>query len=426
MKPIQMLAAVASAALLASVSACGSGGSSSTGGSAGGAAGGSTGGSVNIGVSTSLTGSIASFSQSGMQGIQLAVSDLNAGGGILGKKVKVVSADDNLTPATGASNMRSMITNDHVVAMFGPVASSIASAEEQLAAQYKVPIFFHMANDSSLMTKTFTPYAFQIVPNTVMEPRAVADYLAQKIKKGKPITVGTFAPDYSFGHDTVSGFLKALDDLHVNYKVVKQEFPPLAATNIGSYLSALVAAKPDYVFNAQYGGDLDAFTKQAESYGFFKHTTVIGMYGYLDMKALGSQSPAGAIGFDRAPFWAIKNPQMATFVKNYKAKYGDYPSTWATLGYAAVQQWAWGTKKAGSFDGTKLTKVLPGTTPPTILGKLQIRACDHQTETPEYVGTISKTGNSKYNGVHLFDDPMFKAPFDQIALTCAQVKALQP
>lgn len=406
---------IASAAVLGlTLSACGVAGGS-----------GSSGGTVTVGESTSLSGSIANLGQTGLQGLQLAIDDINAKGGLLGKKVKVVSADDNITPATGASNARSMITRDHAVALFGPVASSIASAEEQVAAQYRVPIFFHTSNDVSLMTETFTPYAFQDVPNTMMEPRAVADYLAQKVGS-KKITIATFAPDYSFGHDTVDGFLQALKDLHVNYQLVKQEFPPLGASDISSYLSALVSAHPQYVFNAQYGGDLVAFTKQASSFGFFNHTKVIAMYAYAPLDALGSNAPAGAIGFDRAPFWAIDTPGMSTFVKSFKAKFGKYPTEWAILAYASAQEWAYGVKKAGSFDAAKVSKALPGATVPSIIGPMKIRACDHQAEVPEYVGTLSASGDPSYGGMHLYNKPVFVAPFDKIALTCAQATAQQP
>lgn len=353
----------------------------------------------------------------------MAVDDINAKGGLLGKKVKVVSADDNAQPATGAANARSMITKDKAVALFGPVSSAVASAEEQVAEQYKTPIFFHTSNDVSLMTKTFTPYAFQNVPNTTMEPRAVADYLAKKVGS-KQITIATFAPDYSFGHDTVDGFLQALKKLHVNYKLVKQEFPPLGASNISSYLSALVSAHPQYVFNAQYGGDLVAFTKQASQFGFFKDTTVIAMYAYAPLDALGSAAPTGAIGFDRAAFWAIKNPEMSKFVTAYKAKYKKYPTEWAILAYASAQEWAYGVKKAGSFDSDKVIKEIPGATVPTIIGDMKIRECDHQAEVPEYVGTISKTASSQYGGLHLYDN-IFTAPFNDIALTCDEAKALQ-
>jgi len=246
-----------------------------------------------------------------------------------------------------------------------------------------------------------------------MEPNAVADFFAKQ-EEGKQITIATIAPDYSFGHDTVNGFIAALNRLHVSYKLVAQEFPPLTATNISSYLSAVVNANPDYVFNAQFGGDLVNFTQQAQSFGLFQKTKVIAMYDYDVLKALGSSVPAGSIGFDRAPFWAIS--QVAPFVAEYKAKYGDYPSEWAIMGYTAVQAWAYAMQKAGNFEAAAVSQALTGASVPTIRGDITIRACDHQAEIPEYVGIIASQPDPTY-GVRLYSST-FVAPFSDIAPAC--------
>jgi branched-chain amino acid transport system substrate-binding protein len=404
-------------ALCGAATACAS--SAAGAGSSGG-----SGGSVTIGESTTLSGPIASLGMTGLQGVKLAVADINAGGGLLGKQVKVVSADDAVTPATGVSNVRTMLDADHAVAIFGPVASSVAAAEEQVTNAQRIPIFFHTSNDIGLTTATYSKYVFQDVPNTVMEPRAAADYLAQELN-GKPVTIATFAPNYSFGQDTVAGFIAALKAEKVNYTLVKQEFPPLGATDISSYLAAIEAARPQYVFNAQFGGDLVAFTKQAESYGLFAETKVIAMYDYSVLQSLGSAAPAGAIGFDRAPYWTYDTSTMRDFVTKFRAKYGDAPSEWAILGYAAVQQWAWAVHKAGSFSGDAVSAALSGAAVPTILGDQQVRSCDHQTELPEYVGAVSAQPGSAADPTHLWTTSAFAAQFAQIDYSCAQMQALQ-
>lgn len=387
-----------------------------------------TSGTVTIGESTTLSGSIAELGQTGLQGVQLAADNINAKGGLLGKKIRVVSATDNVTPATGASNVRSMILNDHAVAIFGPVVSSIALAEEPIAARYHIPIFFHTSNTVALMTSHFTKYAFQVVPNTVMEPRAAADYLAHEAGS-KQITIGTFAPNYSFGTSTIAGFITALKALHVNYKLVSQQFPPLSATNLAPYLSALISAHPEYVYNAQFGGTLVTFTQQANQYGFFKSTKVIAMYSAYPLEALGSKSPAGAIGFDRAPFWlagqqGMNGPGITKFISQFKSKFGKYPSAWAIMAYSAVQTWAAGVNKGHSFGGTAVSKSLSGATVSTIRGPLTLRACDHQANVPEYVGTIAPANTKKY-GLRLWDAHAFIAKPAAIMLTCAQSLALR-
>lgn len=380
-------------------------------------------GSVTVGVSTTLSGSIAELGQTGLQGIQLAVANINAHGGLLGKTVKVVSADDGATPATGASNARNMILNDHAVAMFGPVASSIASAEESVTAQYHIPMFFFVSNDVALLTSGFNKYAFQVVPDTVMESRAAAAYLAHEAGK-KLIKVATFAPNYSYGTDTVAGFIQALKDLHVNFKIVNQQWPPLEATNLQPYLTALIGAHPQYVFNAQFGGDLVTFTKQAAQYGLFKATKVLAQYTAAPLEALGAHSPVGSIGYDRAPFWAagaegMNGPGIMSFIRQFKVKYHNYPSAWAIMSYTAVQSWANGVIKSHSFGGNPVSAALSGATVSTIRGPLTFRACDHQAIVPEYVGTISGKANPKYH-LRLWKPSVFVAPPKQIMLTCAQ------
>lgn len=412
-RPTKMM--IVAAALCLTAAACSSSTKSASNAKGGGGGSGSSpsGGTVTVGEATALSGAIAQLGQTGLQGVQLAVDDLNAKGGVLGKTVKVVSADAQATPATGASEVRDMITGQHVVAVFGPVSSAVAAAEQQVTNQFTVPIFFHTSNDISLMRGGNNKYSFQFVPNTLMEPNAVADYFAKQTSG--TIRIATFAPDYSFGHDTVSGFIAALKRLNVNYQLVAQEFPPLGAASINSYLSTIVDAHPDYVFNAQYGNDLVAFTKQAAAFGLFQKAKVIAMYDYDALNALGTTTPAGSIGFDRAPFWAM--PEAANFISEFRAKYDAYPSEWALMGYTAVQGWAWAARQAKSFDAAKVSAALAGATVPTIRGNVTIQACDHQAEIPEYVGTISGTPDPQY-GLRLYNQPVFAAPFTTINPQC--------
>ncbi len=375
-------------------------------------------GFLNIGISTSLSGSSATLGQGGLQGIQLAVEELNRKGGLLRKEIKIVSADDNATPATGASNVRSMILEKKISALFGPVSSAVAAAELELAGQYKVPTFLHTSNDITLMTKRYTPYAFQLVPNTVMEPRAIAAFLKLKVKD-RQLNVATFAPDYVFGRNSVGNFLQALKDLKLNHNVVNQQWPALGAPNIAPQLSSLISAKPELTYNVQFGGDLVNFTNQAAGYGFFKDTRIIGMYALDALKALGDSAPSYGIAFARAPFWGYKNPEMKAFVTRYKKRFDSYPNEWAIMSYSAVETWATAVKKTKSLNGVKVTKALEGATVPTIRGRIKIRACDHQAEVPEFVGTIARQ-RDKTVGHKLWNPEIFIAAPAKIMITCAE------
>ncbi|HZD66235.1 MAG TPA: ABC transporter substrate-binding protein [Acidimicrobiales bacterium] len=379
--------------------ACGYGGSSqgsqsksSAGGSNNAA---SSGNAVNVGIATVQSGSVAEIGQTGVQGVRMAVQDLNAKGGLLGKKIHLVTADSHADASTGANEVRNMVQNDHIVADFGAVSSAVGVAEEAVTSSHHVPFIGFTDNDVTLMTTHGNKWSFQVVPNTYMEPRAVAYYVKQKYGS-KPIRVATITPNYNFGLSEVSNFLAGLKEYHVNATIVTQQKPKLGETNFDSYISAILAKNPTFVFGGIYGGDLVTFTKQAAGFGLFKKVKMAAQYNRAQLQALGSSNPAaGGVGFDRAAFWAMKNLDKS-WVNRFHKEYNNWPTAWAVLGYSAVQTWAYAVKKAGSFGGTKVAGTLPGATVQTIRGPITIRACDHQALVPEYVGPISNKVNPAY------------------------------
>ena len=373
-------------------------------------------GSVKIGVASTLTGPFGAYGVNGMNGIKAAVDQINANGGLLGKKVEIVSGDDQLDPATGQTVTRNLILNDHVVALFGSVSSAVAAAQETLSVQYKVPIFYHIANDTSLTQDKNRTYAFEFLPNTDMEPAAAALAFARQIG-GKSVRIATITPNYVFGLDTVKSFLADLKNDGVSYTVTNQQTPKLGATSYTTNLAAILASNPDYVFVGEYGADLITLTKQGIGLGLFKKAKVGAMYDFDVLKALGDQVPAAAIAWDRAPFWTVNSPAMQDFVTKFNSTYGGYPNEFAIVGYTGVQAWAQAVKKANSFDADKVTAALAGATVSTIRGDITIRACDHQAEVPEDTGTLSATPDAKY-GVRLWDN-VFTAPSDKIIEPCA-------
>lgn len=381
---------------------------------------------VNVGMSTSLTGPVAQLGIASKDGAQMAVDQINRDGGLLGKQVKLLTADGQLKPNTGVTNVRNFVLADHAVAIMGPVSSAVGIAEAGVAARYQVPIFFNTSNDVDQTGKAFSKYAFQVVPSTYMEPHAMALYVSKLFKQHHWKTLYTIAPNYAFGHSTVEQFLAGLKQDGVDVDVVGQQWPQLGASDYTQYISAIMAKSPDFVFAAEYGGDLITFTKQAEGSGLFKKTQVLADYWPLALEALGTSAPAGAITDDRAPpFYTVQSPEMGQFAQAFHAKYNRWPSTWAILGYSAVQTWAQGVQKAGTFDGEKVADALGGgPTIKTIRGDFKLRACDHVAEIPVYMGVLSKDVNAKY-GRRVMTDVVAQPP-DKIMMTCPAKEAMQP
>lgn len=371
-----------------------------------------SGGTVTIVSLRATSGPTASLGVPGNNALATAVQSLNAHGGLLGKKVQIKYLNTQASPSQSSTDARQAVLADHAVAMFGGVASADGVYEEGVAKKYKTLLFSYTFNDAVFTrTKDYTPYFFSIVPNTNMEPMAAA----LVFKQHGWTKIATISPNYNFGHAEVQGFLTALKKLGVHYTLVDQQWPALGAPNFTSNITAIMSKSPQAVYGGIYGSDLETFTKEALGYGFFKRFHFAAQFGSIDIQALGSSTPAGAIGFARGGWWTSKNAQVMAWAKQYKAKYGGWPSSYSMLGTMAFDAWVYGVKKAHSFNSTKVSQALAGATIPTLFENYKIRACDHQAEIGEYIGVLSKKGA---NTLPYTYNPLYKTGWNQIKQGC--------
>ena len=166
-------------------------------------------------------------------------------------------------------------------------------------------------------------------------------------------------------------------------------------------------------------------TKQGNGAGLFKNGNVYAGYWMGALQALGADAPAGVISSDRAkPFYESPTPEMQAFTKTYHEKFNSWPTSWAILAYSAVETWADGVKKAGSFDSDKVVDALSGATVKSALrGEFKIRACDHMAEVPEYMGILSAEVNQDY-GVRTLTE-VKEIPASESMMSCEAKKTLQ-
>jgi branched-chain amino acid transport system substrate-binding protein len=297
--------------------------------------------------------------------------------------------DDAATASKGTDNAKRLIVEDSVVALFGSVSSGVCLAESPLAKQYKIPFITFTCNDYNLTTRKFQNYIASVVPNTYMEGRAIANYVAAQSTKYK--TVYMIAPDYTFGHTEADSFKKRLLELNPSVKIVGEDYPKLGATDYTSYITKILAAKPDLVYSNIYSGDLVTFVKQAAAYDFFNKVQFATLTSTNDLQTLGKDYPTNLLGYARAPFYAIDTPENKDFVKRYKAKFGLEPAEWSIMAYDAFNLWASAANKAGDFDADKVMAKIVGQSFKGLRGTFTIRTIDHQADVPEWVGVTATT-----------------------------------
>ena len=375
-------------------------------------------GTKKVGLSTSLTGGIASYGLAGQNGLQMAIDEVNAKNGVNNYKIELDAVDDAGQADKGSENAKRLILEDHVVALFGSVSSAVCLAESPIALANKTPFITFTCNDYFLTTKNYQKYIASVVPNTYMEGRAIANYLAPQSQYKNYYII---ASDYSFGHTEANAFKARLTELNPGAKVTGEDYPPLRATDYTPYINKILAAKPDLVYSSLYSGPLNIFVNQATTYDFFNRVKFATLTSTTDLQDLGSKYPTNLTGYARAPFYAITTQENKDFVKRYKDRFGKEPAEWAILAYDAFNVWAAAANKAGDIDGDKVMAKIVGQTFKTLRGDLKIRTLDHQANAPEWVGVTAMTSDYPF--------PIFKDPKqisgDSLLMPESEVQKLQ-
>ena len=166
----------------------------------------------------------------------------------------------------------------------------------------------------------------------------------------------------------------------------------LGETDFTSYITAIMAAKPDFLFGAIAGKDSETFLQQGNQMGLFKRVPFPGgLITVTELKGSRKTLPRGMIGLARCPFFAhLKEPIMQQYIARDRAAFGadGYPDDWACMYYDALGGLEQGAKKAGSIETAAIMKALKGATIDTCRGKRTFRDCSNQLNVPSYVGEV--------------------------------------
>lgn len=277
---------------------------------------------IKIGFVADISGVGATFYKGQKAAIDLFIEELNASGGVLGRKMELFVRDAQLKPDIGATMARELVLSEKCDFLIGGTSSAVALAITKVAHEFKKIVYFHTSNGEALTTTDFQPYMFQVVPNTGIEGRGIALALSKK-----PYTKYAFiGPDYAYGHSQFDSFKTDLSRLKPEVQMLDSVWVKLGETNYSPYIPTLMAKNPEIVYSNFWGGQLSSLIKQAKPYGLFKKATLTSMYDLDLLRSTGNDMPEGMLGYTRCPFYAIDTPAMKEFVKKYLSKYNEYPS----------------------------------------------------------------------------------------------------
>lgn len=320
------------------------------------------------------------------QGAQLAIAEINAAGGVMGKQLELISRDDQGKPGEAVKIAEELFTNDKVALISGSLFSHVGLALTSYAGQKKRLYLAAEPLADALVWAKGNKYTFRLRPSTYMQ----AAMLAEQASKNPAKRWATIAPNYAYGKDAVKAFKTILKAKRPDVEFVTEQWPGLFKIKAGEEVQALAGAKPDAIYNVLFGGDLQKFVREGTVRGLFKDKLVVGLLTgepeYLD--PLKDEAPEGWLvtGY---PWYDINTPEHKKFLDAYQAKWNDYPRVGSIVGYNAMLAIAAAMNKAGSTDTEALVTALEGLDFDAPTGKIHFRAIDHQSTMGAYVGTTT-------------------------------------
>ena len=328
----------------------------------------------------------AAFLEPYKKGMEMALEQVNAGGGIMGRKLELITRDDNANPGDAVRVAEELISREKVDVLMGTFLSNTGLAVTDFAKQKK---FFFLAAEplsDKIVWQSGNRYTFRLRPSTYMQVAMLVPE-AVKLKKKRWAVV---YPNYEYGQSSVATFKKLMKEQQPDVEFVGEQAPALGKIDAGAVTQALIDAKPDGIFNALFAADLAKFVREGSTRGLFRDRAVVSLLSgepeYLD--PLKEEAPSGWLvtGY---PWQTITTPEHKTFLDTYQKKYGTHPRLGSVVGYSAVMSMAAGLKKANSTDSEKLADAFKGLEVDTPMGRIAYRAQDHQSTMGAYVGTLA-------------------------------------
>ena len=343
----------------------------------------------------------AAFLEPYKKGWEMAVDEVNAAGGVLGKKIEIVSRDDNGNPADAVRVAEELLSREKVAFLVGTFPSNVGLAVADFAKQRKALFIAAEPLTDKIVWDNGNAYTFRLRTSTYMQTAMLIPDAAKLKKKRWAIVY----PNYEYGTSATAAFKKLLKEKQPDVEFVAEQAPPLGKIDAGAVAQALADAKPDAIFSSLFGADLAKFVREGQQRGLFKGVEVFNLLAgepeYLD--PLKDEAPVGwyVTGY---PWYDIKTPEHKKFLDAYQAKYKDYPRLGSVVGYSTVMSVVAAMKKAGSLDQEKLIAAMANLPVGTPFGTATFRALDHQSTMGAYVGRIGlKDGKGIMTDWHFVD-----------------------
>jgi branched-chain amino acid transport system substrate-binding protein len=311
-------------------------------------------GDILIGEYGSMTGSEATFGQETHNAIMVAVDEINAAGGVNGRKLRILTEDTQSKAEEAANAVTKLITQNSVVALLGEVASSSSIAAAPIAQSNKIPMITPSSTNPAVTQKG--DYIFRVCYIDPYQGQSMANYVTNNLKVKTAAILIDVRSDYSTG---LAQFFEEQFLKNGGRVVVKQSYAK-GDNDFRSQLTAIRAANPDIIFIPGYYNDMGQIAIQARDLGLKQ--PLVGGDGWESPKLIeiGGKALEGAF-YSTHYVPTDPNPLVQKFVTQYQKRHGRIPDGLAALAYDAVYVLADAIKRAGTTDGPALRDAIAAT-----------------------------------------------------------------
>jgi branched-chain amino acid transport system substrate-binding protein len=368
-------------------------------------------GPIKIGHLTPMTGFLGALGEYAVQGIKMAVEEINAGGGVMGRPIELIT-EDSVNPQVASSKAQRMIERDGVAVLMGEISSASALTISQVAARNKKLFMSIGARSDTLRGKDCNRYTFHVdIPVTVMVRAVGQALLRDKLVQGKKVF--SLTSDYLFGHDlarVAKAFYTANGATSVGDELVATDL-----TDFSPFLLKIRQARPDLVSTNLGGNQVTNFVKQYAEFGL--PFPVVGFnLNTADAWAAGE----GNLGGIWPTVWHhdLNTPGTKAFVEKFTKKYNRIPENHAWIEYVSMQIMAQAMNETKSVDSEKLIAYFESEAQFDLLKmrKGYFRKWDHQLMQEAYPFTVKPKGQAKHKQDFLLFGEAVPAPNEPLEL----------
>jgi len=342
---------------------------------------------LRIGEINTYSGIAAGFTLPYRHAVEMARDEVNAAGGLLGRKVEVLFRDDKGSPAEAIRHAQDLVANERVDLLAGTFLSHVGLAVSDFARQQKVLFMAAEPLTEALTWSKGNRYTFRVRVNTHSQGRMLAERAAKLPYK----TWAVIGPNYEYGRRAWETFWERLKELKPGVQVVGEHWPALSKIEPSGYVTALLAQRPEAVYVALFGSDWIAFAREAGKRGLFQRAGFVGILlgepEYMDPLKL--EAPEGMLvtGY---PWYAITTPAHTAFVENFRRRTGQPPVNGSLVGYITFLSIFEGLRQAKSAETERLIGALGGMTVATPIGPITFRRFDGQSTMGAWVGVTRR------------------------------------